>query len=103
MKKVLLGLAALPFLAGVAGAGQALTDQQLDRITAGFTSLSTADAQGHVGESGQVLTTVATLSEVAPLATATLGEASSTLFKSVAAAASSSVTSTFAPLPIPGF
>ena len=52
MKKVLMGLTALPFLAGVAAAGQQLTDQQLDRVTAGFTATSIADAEGIVGESG---------------------------------------------------
>jgi len=102
MKKVLMGLAALPFLAGVAVAGQPLTDQQLDRVTAGFTATSIGDAQGVVGESGVLLTTTATLAEVAPFATARVGEASSTLFKSLAASASSSVTSTITPLPIPG-
>jgi len=101
MKKVLVGLAALPLLAGVAAAGQPLTDQQLDRVTAGFTSTSIADAQGLVGESGIIFTAAATLSEVAPFATARLGETSSTLFKSLAAAQSASVASTFSPNPIP--
>lgn len=41
MKKVLMGLAALPFLAGAALAGQAgepmqLTSQQMDKVTAGW-------------------------------------------------------------------
>ena len=38
MRKLLLGLAVLPFLAGVALAGQpqALTDQQMDKVSAGF-------------------------------------------------------------------
>jgi len=38
MRKLLLGLAVLPFLAGVSLAGQpqALTDQQLDKVSAGF-------------------------------------------------------------------
>ena len=102
MKKVLVGLAALPFLAGVATAGQPLTDRQLDQVTAGFTAISVGDAQGIVGESGILLTTTATLAEVAPLATATLGETSSTLFKSLAASQSSSVTSSFTPAPVPG-
>ena len=101
MKKVLMGMAALPFLAGAAAAGQPLTNQQMDRVTAGFTSVAIADAEGLVGESGIVLTTTATLSEVAPYATATLGEAHSTLIKSIAAAQSSTVTSTYTPLPIP--
>jgi hypothetical protein len=102
MKKVLMGLAVLPFLAGVAAAGQPLTDQQMDRVTAGFTATSIADAEGLVGESGIVLTTTASLSEVQPFATAKLGETSSTLFKSLAAAQSSTVTSTYSPAPIPG-
>jgi hypothetical protein len=102
MNKVLMGLAALPFLAGTAVAGQPLTNQQMDRVTAGFTATSIADAEGLVGESGIVLTTTATLSEVAPFSTATLGEASSTLFKSISAAQSSTVTSTFNPAAIPG-
>jgi len=38
MRKLLLGLALLPFLAGVSLAGQpqALTDQQMDKVSAGF-------------------------------------------------------------------
>jgi len=38
MKKLLLGLAVLPFLAGVSLAGQpqALNDQQMDKVSAGF-------------------------------------------------------------------
>jgi hypothetical protein len=101
MKKVLMGMAALPFLAGAAVAGQPLTNQQMDRVTAGFTSIAVADAEGLVGESGIVLTTTATLSEVAPFATAKLGETTSTLIKSISAAQSSTVTSTFVPSAIP--
>jgi hypothetical protein len=101
MKKVLMGLATLPFLAGVAVAGQPLTNQQMDRVTAGFAATSIADAEGLVGESGIVLTTTATLAQVLPIATATLGETSSTLYKSVAAAQSSTVTSTYTPSAIP--
>jgi len=38
MKKLVIGLAVLPFLAGVSLAGQpqALTDQQMDKVAAGF-------------------------------------------------------------------
>jgi hypothetical protein len=38
MKKLLVGLAALPFLAGVAMAGQpvSLSDAQMDKVTAGL-------------------------------------------------------------------
>ncbi len=101
--KVLMGLAALPFAASLAVAGQPLTDQQMDRVTAGFTALSIADAQGVVGESGVVLTTTASASQVRPIATLRLDEFTSTLFKSVAGAQSSTVTSTITPVAIPGF
>lgn len=102
MNKVLMGLAALPFLAGTAVAGQPLTNHQMDLVTAGFDAQAQADAEGLVGESGIVLTTTATLAKVAPFATAKLGEASSTLFESLSAAQSSTVTSTFTPASIPG-
>ncbi len=101
MKKVLMGLAALPLLASAAFAAQPLTNQQLDKVTAGFTAVSVADAEGLVGESGIVVTTTATLSEVLPIATATLGEGSSTLYKSLAASQASTVTSTYSPTAIP--
>lgn len=97
MRKVLMGLAALPFLTVVAAAGQPLTDQQLDGITAGFDSSAQADAQGVVGQSQILFTSAATLAQVEPFATAFLGETSSTLFKSLAASQSSSAT-TFTPL-----
>jgi len=102
MNKVLMGLATLPFMAGIAAAGQPLTSQQMDRVTAGFSAISIADAEGLVGESGAVLTTTASLSQVLPLAKATLGEASSTIYKSLSAAQSSTVTSTYTPASIPG-
>jgi hypothetical protein len=35
MKKTLMGLAILPFLAGTVLAGQPLTDTQMDKVTAG--------------------------------------------------------------------
>jgi len=91
MNKVLMGLAALPFLAGAASAGQPLTDGQMDTVTAGFNALSTAEAQA-LGKI--VATQAATASLVAVVAvggvpvTATFGETTVTLIKSVAAAAS---------------
>jgi hypothetical protein len=44
MKKFLLGLAALPFLAGVAFAAEkvVLSDKQMDRVAAGSTNLSSS-------------------------------------------------------------
>lgn len=103
MKKLFVALAALPFMAGVAAAGEPLTNQQMDRVTAGFTALSIADAEGLVGESGIVLTTTASLSQVSPFATAKCSscEVSSTIFKSLSAAASSTVTSSITPAAIP--
>lgn len=43
MKKLLCGLAALPFLAGIALADQPvqLNDKQMDKVTAGFTDRET--------------------------------------------------------------
>jgi hypothetical protein len=35
MKRTLMGMAILPFLAGTALAGQPLTDKQMDKVTAG--------------------------------------------------------------------
>lgn len=102
MKKALMGLAVLPFLAGVAAAGQPMSDQQMDRVTAGFTALGLAEAEGLVGESGIVVTTTATLGQVGPIATATFGETTSRLFKVLSASQSSTITSTFNPSPIPG-
>ena len=102
MKELLFGIAALPLLAGAAFAAEPLTSQQMDRTTAGFSAMSIADAEGLVGESGVVLTTTASLSQVTPYATARLGETSSTLYKSLSAAQSSTVTSTIAPASIPG-
>ena len=101
MRKVLIGLAVLPFMAGIAMAGERLSEKQLDGVTAGFTSISIADAEGLVGESGAVLTTTAGLSLVVPVATASAGEISSTLFKSLSASQSSTVTTTYNPLAIP--
>jgi hypothetical protein len=112
MKKLLIALTALPFMAGVAAAGQPqpLKDQQMDKVTAGFSSVSIADAEALVGSLGIGLTTTAAVSQVNPIATAngpsipgtSTSEFSSTLFKAIAASQSSSVTATFRPLPIPG-
>lgn len=101
MNKVLLGLAALPFLAGAASAAQPLSDQQMDKVTAGFDALSTATAQAL----GKIVTTEsATTALVAVVTTtpvgsaaaapvpvsATYGETTLTLYKSVSGALSAS-------------
>ncbi|MBV8094108.1 MAG: hypothetical protein JOY71_07575 [Acetobacteraceae bacterium] len=101
--KWLLGLAALPFLAGVASAAQPLNDAQMDKVTAGFTSLSLADAESL----GQIVASqTATLSQVAYTGyTATLGETTLSLYKSLAASQSASTATNTIPhvsLPISG-
>jgi len=101
MKKALMGLAVLPFLAGVAAAGQPLTDQQLDRVNGGFIAIGHAEAEGLVGAGGIVVTTTGTLGLVTHIATANLGEVQSRLWKSISGAQSSSITSTYNPAPIP--
>lgn len=94
MNKLLLGLAAVPLLAGTAMAAQPLTDKQMDAVTAGFDALSTAEAQAL----GKIVTTEsATVALVAVVTTstgvpiqATFGQTTLTLIKSVSAAQSSS-------------
>jgi heterodisulfide reductase subunit A-like polyferredoxin len=108
MKKLLIALAGLPLMAGAAHAGQPqmLSDNQMDKVTAGFTATSIADAEGLVGLNGIVLTLTSTVSQVKPYAvspdpgTFTIGgitvptEATSTVFKSIAAASSATYTAT---------
>ena len=53
---------------------------------------SIADAMGTVGPGGYVLTTTASLAQVAPIASATIGEITVTAYQSVSEASSSSVT-----------
>lgn len=112
MNKVLLGVAALPFLAGAASAAQPLSESQMDAITAGFASISTADAQA-LGKI--VASATATLSQVAVVTkttgsgtsavttpvTATFGETTLTLIKSLSGAqAASSASNTLPTTPI---
>jgi hypothetical protein len=97
-----MALVALPFMAGAASAATPLSDVQMDSVNAGFTALTSADAEGLVGESGIVVTTTAGLSQVNIAGVAFMGETASVLFKSIAAAQSSTVTATFKPAPIPG-
>jgi hypothetical protein len=102
MKSLVMALVALPFMASAAAAAQPLSNEQMDRVTAGFTAVSIADAEGLVGESGIVLTTTGSLSQVSLAGVAVMGETASALFKSVSGAASSTVTSTYSPAPVPG-
>jgi hypothetical protein len=66
VKRFLLGLAALPFLAGVASAAEPLSDAQMDAVTAGFSAQSIADAQA----SGKVVAAfTATVAQVGVVTT----------------------------------
>jgi len=94
MNKFVLGLAAVPLLAGAASAAQPLSDKQMDAVTAGFAAFSTADAQAL----GKIVVTlsatvtsvdVVTTSTGAPI-TATFGETTLTLIKSISGAQSAS-------------
>jgi hypothetical protein len=99
MKGLVVALIATPFMAGAALAAQPLTDSQMDGVNAGFTSLSWADAEGLVGESGIVYTATATVSQVNPLAIGTMGETSSILYKSLSGSQSSTATFLYTPTP----
>jgi hypothetical protein len=101
MNKFLLGLAAVPLLAGTASAAQPLSDHQMDAVTAGFSAFSTADAQAL----GKIVATlsatvaavdVVTTSTGAPV-TATFGETTLTLIKSISGAQSASSASNTLP------
>ena len=110
MKTLVIALIALPFLGGLAvGKPQPLSDQQMDKVTAGVTvgtggnvAIAIADAQGLVGALQTILTTTSALAKAGPVATATQGGTTSTLFSASSASQSSSVTSTTSPGPIPG-
>lgn len=105
MKKFLLGLAAVPLLAGTALAAQPLSDRQMDAVTAGFSAFSTADAQA-LGKivatlsatvaSVNVVTTTDLSGNPVPI-TATFGETTLTLIKSISGAQSASSASNTLP------
>jgi len=95
MNRLLAGVAALPFLSSVAFAAQPLSDRQMDTVSAGFASGATAAAEA---EGGVIQTTTATLAEIAVIGTisccivsgTSLDEKTLSIYKSVAASASSS-------------
>src|SRR5437764_12095662 len=106
MNKFVLGLAAVPLLAGAASAGQPLTDKQMDSVTAGFSAFSTADAQALGKIVATLSATVSTVDVVTTSTgvpvTATFGETTLTLIKSLSGAQSaSSASNTLPTLPLP--
>jgi hypothetical protein len=106
MKKLAIGFAAAPLLAGVALAAQPLSDEQMDRVTAGYnggSALSTADGQALGKIVATATATAATVTVVtdptgAPI-TATFGETTLYPIKSVSTAEAASSASS-ASLPI---
>ena len=104
--KLIIALAAVPFVSGAAYAAEPLTNQQMDRVTAGFTSLSDADAQAL----GKIVATLsATVSQVSVVTAlnaagnvvhvqATFGETTLTLIKSLAASQSASTATNALPV-----
>ena len=105
MRKFLLALGVAPLMASTAMAAQPLTDNEMDGVTAGFASFSTSDAQAL----GKIVASVtATVAQVAVVTTssghpvtATYGETTLTLFKSIAGAqAASSATNSLPTLSI---
>jgi len=93
MMRLLFGLAALPFMAGIASAGQPLTNAQMDAVTAGFsaTSLANASALGPI-----TATAAMTLSSVQQLLQTTVGKTPLTAVRSNTLSSSAS---TALPLP----
>jgi hypothetical protein len=93
MRKFLLALGVVPLMAGTALAAQPLTDSQMDGVTAGFSAFSTADAQALGKIVASLTATVAQVNVVtnngAPV-TATFGETTLTLIKSISGAQSAS-------------
>jgi hypothetical protein len=94
MRKFLLALGVVPLMAGTALAAQPLTDNQMDGVTAGFSAFSTADAQALGKIVASLTATVAQVNVVtnnqgAPV-TATFGETTLTLIKSISGAQSAS-------------
>lgn len=116
MKSLLAGMAALPFLLSVASAGQPLTAQQMDGVTAGFSAISLADAQGLAGESGVVFTATTNTAIVQQMSPAThaivnvncncgssapiSSEGTSVLMGSMATSSSATVTGSISVTPI---
>jgi len=98
--KWLFGLAALPFLAGVASAAQPLSEAQMDKVTAGFTNQSTADAQAF-GPFAFAATATTDLVEAIASVTSTDSEATIFLWKSASGSNSASIAQTVARLNLP--
>ena len=104
--KLLIGLAAVPFMAGAASAAEPLTNSQMDGVTAGFAAISIADASALgkiVAAQTQTFSQVNVVLDAngAPVR-ATFGETTLSLIQSLASAASTSTaTNTLPTSPLP--
>jgi hypothetical protein len=100
MNKLLIGLASVPLMSSVAFAGQALSDKQMDAVTAGFSAFSTSLAESFGGVTAAATANLAEVSALrdpkGALVTVTFSEVTLNQIKSVSAAQS---TSTAANLP----
>lgn len=97
MNKLLISLAAVPLMSGVAFAGQPLSDRQMDTVTAGFSALSTSEAEAF---GGIAAASQSDLAEVAALrnnsgvpVVVTFNEVTLNIIKSVSASQSVSAAS----------
>lgn len=90
MKRVLMGLAALPFCVCAASAAQPLTNRQMDHVTAGFSAVVIAAANGQAAPGELIQTGTKAMALIEAVATATTLDATITLYRSNSAAQSSS-------------
>jgi hypothetical protein len=93
MNKLLIGLATVPLMSSAAFAGQALSDKQMDTVTAGFSAFSTSLAESFGGVIASATTNLAEVSALRTgsantLVTVTFGEVTLNQIKSVSAASS---------------
>jgi hypothetical protein len=97
MNKLLIGLATVPLMTSAAFAGQALSEKQMDAVTAGFSAFSTSLAESFGGVTAAATTNLAEVSALrnasGALVTVVVGEVTLNQIKSVSAAASTSTAS----------
>jgi hypothetical protein len=100
MNKLLIGLATVPLMSSAAFAGQALSEKQMDAVTAGFSAFSTSLAESFGGVTAAAAANLAEVSALrnssGALVTVTFSEVTLNQIKTVSAAQS---TSTAANLP----
>jgi len=97
MNKLLIGLATVPLMTSAAFAGQALSEKQMDAVTAGFSAFSTSLAESFGGVTAAATANLAEVSALrnasGALVTVVVGEVTLNQIKSVSAAQSNSTAS----------